>query len=117
MRVGGLVMDYHPFTLTLDAPEGYVEAEATLEIDAAWSSRRDRYGMRSILHVNEFSLSEWTFDGRKQTRETAVALIGAASVEMQEQLALDAWRSTAEQDDAEEYADYARDLRMDMAAE
>lgn len=110
-------MDYHTFTLTLDAPEGYVDAEAVLEIDAAWSSRRDRYGMRSIMHINEFSLTEWTFDGRKQNRATAVALIGEDSVEMQEQLALDAWRSTAEQDDAEEYADYARDLRMDMAAE
>lgn len=109
--------DYHTGTLTMDAAEGYVEAEALFKIDAFWSRHRDRYGMRSIQWVNNISLDSWTFDGRKQTRETAVALLGEDEVARQEDLALIEWRQTAEQDDADEYADQMRDLRHDLAAE
>lgn len=110
-------MDYHTGTLTLDASEGYIEAEALFEIDALWSRHRDRYGMRSIQWVNSITLDSWTFNGRKQTRETAVALLGEDEVERQEDLALADWRATAEQDDADEYADQMRDMRMYLAAE
>ncbi|MCV2449393.1 hypothetical protein [Paracoccus sp. DMF] len=106
-------MDYYTGTLEADVPGGVIDAEAVYEIDAAWSRNRDRYGMRQILHINDFCLESWTFDGRQQTRATAVALLGEAEVERQEEFALEAWRSTAEQDDADGWADY----RHDMAAE
>lgn len=105
--------DYHSGNLTLDAAEGYSECEARFEIEASWSSRNHR-GVRQVLHISGVSLDEWTFDGRRQTRATAIALLGEAEVERQEDLALIAWRETAEQDDADSYGDYARDLREEM---
>ncbi|MDT1061166.1 hypothetical protein RM190_04795 [Paracoccus sp. CPCC 101403] len=110
-------MDYHTATLTLDVAEGYSECEATFEVDALWSRHRDRHGMRRVDHVNGVSLESWTFDGRQQNRATAVALIGEAEVERQEDLARTAWLETAEQDDADGYADYQRDQRVAYAAE
>lgn len=104
--------DYHSGSLTLDAPEGYSECEARYEIDASWSRRRN--GLRQVLHVSGIQLDEWTFDGRRQTRATAVALLGEAEVERQEDIALIAWRETAERDDADSYGDYACDLREEM---
>ncbi|MTH66730.1 hypothetical protein [Paracoccus shanxieyensis] len=106
-------MNYHTDTLTLDASEGLVEAEAIFAIDAAWSSHRNARGYRSIDWISSCELESWTFDGRKQTRATAVALIGEAEVERQENLAMYSWRETASQDEADEYADY----RHGMAAE
>lgn len=110
-------MDYHTATLTLDVSEGYSECEAVFEIDAIWSRHRDHHGMRRVDYVNGCTLESWTFDGRQQTRATAVALIGEAEVERQEDLARTSWLETAEQDDADEYADFKRDQRMDYAAE
>ena len=106
-------MDYHTGTLVADVNGGMLDAEATYEIDAMWPSHRDRHGMRQILHINSVTLESWLFDGRQQTRATAFALLGEDEVERQEELALIAWRETAEQDDADGYADY----RHDMAAE
>lgn len=97
-------MDYHRSTLTLDASEGLIEADAIYSIDVVWGPRRK--GVRSVWHVNDCTLDEWTFDGRKQSRATACALVGEDEVERQEQLALEAWLETAVQDDADGYADY-----------
>ena len=103
-------MDYHTGTLVADVDGGMLDAKATYEIDALWSSRRDRHGMRQILHINSVTLESWLFDGRQQTRATAVALLGEDEVERQEELALIEWRETAEQDDADGYADYRHDM-------
>lgn len=105
--------DYHSGNLTLDVPEGYSECEARYEIEASWSHRNGR-GYRQVLHISGVSLDEWTFNGRRQTRDTAVELLGEAEVERQEDLALIEWRETAEQDDADSYGDYARDRREEM---
>ena len=105
-------MNYHSATLVIEGPEGLIEAEATFAIDAAWSSHRNARGYRSVDWINSCELSEWVFDGRKQTRETAVALAGEAEIERQENLAMIEWRETASQNEADEYADY----RYGMAA-
>lgn len=105
-------MDYHSGSQTLDEMEGAIEAEALFEIDATWS-RRGRNGFRTVEHVAGVNLLQWTYGGRKQTRETAIALAGPGWIEKQEEIALTAWRGTAEQDDADSYGDYAGDKRRD----
>lgn len=104
-------MDYHRTILEADVNGGVIDAEAIYRIDAAWGPRH--HGIRSIWHVNDCTLDEWTFDGRKQSRATACALLGEEEVERQEELACEAWLQTAVQDDADGWADY----RHDMAAE
>lgn len=104
-------MDYHRGTIEADVDGGVIDAEAIYRIDAVWGPRNR--GVRSIWHVNDCTLDEWTFDGRKQTRATLCALLGEDEVERQEQLALEAWLETAVENDASDWADY----RYDMAAE
>lgn len=108
--------DYHTGSICLDEAEGLIEAEAIFEIEASWSSRR-RNGFRSIDYVSGVRLLSWTYGARKQTRETAVALAGEAWVEAQEDHALTEWRRSAEQDEADNYGDFAYEQRRDMAAE
>lgn len=103
-------MDYYTGTLEADVDGGVIDAEALYEIDAIWSRHRDRYGMRRVEYVNSIALESWIFGARQQTRATAVALLGEAEVERQEELALMAWRETAEQDEADDWADYCHDV-------
>lgn len=98
-------MTHHTGTLYLDAPEGYCECPATYELAVCWVM-----GDPVITAVN---LLSWTFDGRQQTRDTAVALIGDGEVQRQEADACEAWLETAHRDMIDERAD----MRADMAAE
>lgn len=109
-------MDYHTGTIVLDKDEGMIEAEAVYEIDALWS-RRDHRGWRSVVYVNSVTLISWTYGSRKQNRETAVALAGDDWIQRMEEIAGTEWRETAEQDDADNYGDFLRDQRSDIAAE
>lgn len=90
-------MTHYTGTLCLDAHEGCVDAPAVYEIDAIWS-QGDVYPMSVVL-------LSWTFDGRQQTRNTAVALIGADEVERQEAHACKAWCETAIRDMLDARAD------------
>lgn len=71
-------------TLTLDAPEGYSECPATYSIGTQWDNGR-------LLRWDACTLDEWAFNGRKQTRATAVALLGEDEVRRQEELAGERW--------------------------
>ena len=90
-------------TLYLDAADH--ECPAVYELDVIW--------MQGEPYVNSVRLDEWTFGGRRQTRETAVALIGDGEVQRQEGEAVEAWLPTAERDRDDDRAD----SRMWLAAE
>lgn len=104
-------MDYHRGTLEAYTSGGVIDAEATYSIDAVWGPRQR--GIRSLWHVNDCTLDCWIFDGRKQSRATAVALLGEEEVARQEDLACEKWMETAAQDDADGWGDY----RYGLAAE
>lgn len=108
--------DTHTGSLIIDAPEGYIEAEATFTIAACWSRRNSR-GYRTVDYVSDAELESWIFNGRKQTRETAVALMGEDAVQQSEQFSVEEWRETATQNDADEYGDWKYEQRRDIAAE
>lgn len=74
----------HTGTLTLDAPEGYSDCPATYTITTGWDHTR-------LVEWNGCALDEWTFGGRKQTRDTAVDLLGHDEVSRQERIAGDEW--------------------------
>ncbi len=90
-------MTHHTGTLCLDAPEGYNECPAVYELGVSWVM-----GEPIVVAVD---LISWTFDGRQQTRDTAVALIGDAEVQRQESEAVEAWLDTALRDMADARAD------------
>lgn len=101
----------HAGQLTIDAPEGYSECVAVYRVYATWSAR-NRKGYRTIEDAH-CTLKHWTFNGRPQTRSTAIALMGEKEVQRQEDLALSAWEEKAPQEDAEGWADYQSDLKAD----
>ena len=90
-------MTHYTGTLCLDAHEGYCECEAVYEIADIWSQ-----GEPFAAGVD---LISWTFDGRQQTRATAVALIGDGEVQRQEADACEAWLDTARRDMLDARAD------------
>lgn len=108
--------DYHDGTLTIDEAEACIEAAATYEIAACWSPR-DRRGYRRVDYVSDVRMTGWVFGGRRQTRETAVALAGEDAVSAAEWIAVEKWLETASRNDADDYGDWAYEQRRDMAAE
>ena len=82
-------------TLYLDAAD--LECPAVYEIADYW--------VQGEPQVAAVDLISWTFDGRLQTRETAVLLIGDGEVQRQEGEAVEAWLDTAERDMADARAD------------
>lgn len=95
---------FHRDTLTMDVAEGYTECEAIYRISASWGARR-RGGSRELLAAHDCTLDGWFFGGRPQSRATAVALLGEAEVDRQEEAACIRWMEDAEADDADEWAD------------
>ena len=98
-------MTHYTGTLCLDAPEGYNECPAVYDLDVIWCQGEP--------YVSSVQLLSWTFDGRQQTRDTAVALIGDGEVQRQEADACEAGLDTARRD----MLDARADMRADMAAE
>lgn len=90
-------MTQHIGTLTLDGREGYVEAPAIYDLAATW--------VQGDVIVTGCRLASWIFDGRQQTRETAVALIGEDAVVEHEARAARDWKATARRDMADDRAD------------
>lgn len=83
----------HYGTLTLDAVEGYVEAEAIFQITTSYDDAgiiRGRGWRSGECHACR--IEEWTFNGLTQTRETAIALLGEDEVKRQEAAAGADWQ-------------------------
>ena len=74
----------HEATLTLDAPEGYAECAATYQMAVTY--RRGR-----VDDLRRAELTDWIFNGRHQSRATAVALLGQSEVTRQEELTASQW--------------------------
>ena len=74
----------HDAHLTLDAAEGYAECAATYQMTVEYSRGR-------VVDLISATLTDWIFNGRHQTRATAVALLGDEEVERQEELTAAQW--------------------------
>lgn len=104
-------MTVHDGTLTLDIPEGCIEAAARFSISAEWGPR-SRGGYRAVEDA-DCALACFVLGAATLPREVAALILGEAEVERQEELALGDWLATASADEAGEWADY----RHGMAAE
>ena len=82
--MSGMAWLDHPGTLCLDAPEGYNECPAVYQMQVEYYRGRPDNFVRATLMT-------WTFNGREQSRMTAVEMLGEDEVSHQEQLALDAY--------------------------
>lgn len=101
-------------SLTIDTPDVLVDGvDAKYLIDATWE-RRNRAGYCGIREAT-CSLASW--GQSHHSRDMAVALSDDAWVDLQERAALEAWLENAARDEADEWADWQRDMRHDMAAE
>lgn len=104
----------HSGSFTIDTPDILVDGvDAKYLIDAMWGPRK-RNGICEIRDA-DCTLVSWGF--ANHSRDLAVKMSSDDWVERQERAALDEWLATAAADEADQWADWQRDQRHDMAAE